>query len=42
MKPGPGWADVWPAATVVILFALGIGVVNLFRPPGPVPGPATP
>ena len=32
MKPGPGWADVWPAATVVILFALGIAVVNLFRP----------
>ena len=32
MKPGPGWADVWFAATVVILFALGIAVVNLFRP----------
>jgi hypothetical protein len=32
MKPGPGWTDVWPAATVVILFALSIPVVNLFRP----------
>jgi hypothetical protein len=32
MKPGPGWTDVWPAATVVILFALAIPVVNLFRP----------
>ena len=32
LKPGPGWADVWPAATVVILFALAIPVVNLFRP----------
>jgi hypothetical protein len=32
MKPGPGWTDVWHAATVVILFALAIPVVNLFRP----------
>ena len=32
VKPGPGWTDVWPAATVVILFALAIPVVNLFRP----------
>lgn len=32
LKPGPGWTDVWPAATVVILFALAIPVVNLFRP----------
>jgi len=32
LKPGPGWTDVWPAATVVILFALSIPVVNLFRP----------
>jgi hypothetical protein len=32
LKPGPGWTDVWPAATVVLLFALAIPVVNLFRP----------
>jgi len=32
LKPGPGWTDVWLAATVVILFALAIPIVNLFRP----------
>jgi hypothetical protein len=32
MKPGPGWTDVWLAATVVIMFALAIPIVNLFRP----------
>ena len=32
VMPGPGWTDVWPAATVVLLFALAIPVVNLFRP----------
>ena len=32
LKPGPGWADVWPAATAVIVFALAIPVVNLLRP----------
>ena len=38
LKPGPGWTDVWPAATVVILFALSIPVVNLFRPTWTLPG----
>ena len=43
MKPGPGWADVWPAATVVILFALGIGSSTCSGRPGPDSGlPATP
>lgn len=32
MRPGPGWTDVWPAATAAIVFALAIPVVNLFRP----------
>jgi hypothetical protein len=32
LKPGPGWTDVWQAATFVIVFALTIPVVNLFRP----------
>jgi hypothetical protein len=32
MKPGPGWTAVWPAASAVIVFALAIPVVNLFRP----------
>ena len=32
MKPGPGWTDVWAAATVVIVFALAIPDVNLLRP----------
>jgi len=30
--PGPGWADVYPAATAVIVIALLIPVVNLIRP----------
>ena len=32
LKRGPGWTDVWPAATAVLVFALAIPVVNLFRP----------
>lgn len=30
--PGPGWVDIYPAATAVIVFALLIPIVNLIRP----------
>jgi hypothetical protein len=32
LKPGPGWIDVWPAATVVLVLALLIPIVTLLRP----------
>jgi hypothetical protein len=32
LKPGPGWTDVWAAATAVLVFALLIPVVTLLRP----------
>jgi hypothetical protein len=32
LQPGPGWTDVWTAATAVLVFALLIPVVTLLRP----------
>jgi len=32
LKPGPGWADVYPAVTAGILFSLLVPIVTLLRP----------